>query len=90
MKLRPIIKKMAADQKFAEFIRDLLCRLAKDPNDSAAEECLRSYFDTEGLMLGSLCMPERMAEQCKLCTDQWFGLLSSPAYAFSAESRRKR
>lgn len=81
MKLRAIIKKMGGNQAFALFIHDLLCRIVNGDKD--AEACLRSYFDGDGIVVGELCVPPSFAQRCNICTDQWFALLASPAYAFS-------
>lgn len=80
MKLRGIIKKMATNRAFAEFIRDLLCKARE--GDAAAGKCLDSYYKAEETEINSLCLSDEDRKACLRCTDQW-KLLAASTFAFS-------
>jgi hypothetical protein len=66
--LLEIVAKIVNDRAFARFIRRLLCKANR--GDKGAQACVDSYFNTNEIELGKLCIPKENRERFLRCTDQ--------------------
>jgi hypothetical protein len=66
--LLEIVAKIVNDRDFARFIRRLLCQANK--GNKEAQACVDSYFNTNEIELGKLCIPKENRQRFLQCTDQ--------------------